>query len=232
MRVRPLVTLAVVALGLSAPGPALAQAQVTHELRLWAEGAAVFADTCPLEIPDVDTPCTQYVVFYDREDLPEGGLLPPDQPGGRAKAPFVAFVAIVDIVVHPDGTADESLRASGSTFGATGTYDKTLLSEVSVAGSVPMSDGSVIDLDLQWASDGSVVKSGNAGSESEDNGLPARHFGDPCTTANFNDHQKYALGSITGTIGGIDVESFAFRYAFLFNNWFHWTIVTHETCVG
>jgi hypothetical protein len=67
---------------------------------------------------------------------------------------------------------------------------------------------------------------------SEDNGLPARQFRDSCTTANFNDHQRFANASISGTIGGIDVESFGFHGAFLFNNWFHWTIVTHGNCVG
>jgi hypothetical protein len=231
MRIRPFVVLAVLALGLAAPGAALAQAEVTHLLRLWAQGAAVFADTCPLSNPEVDTACTAYIVFYDREDLPEGGFLPADLPGGRAKALFNAFVEIDDVVVHPDGTADGSVRASGVAFDANGTYDKMHLSEASVEDSVQMSDGSVIDLDLHWVYDGSVVKSGNDGLESEDEGLPALHFRDPCTTANFNDHQKYAHGRITGTIGAIDVESFGFRDAYIFNNWFHWTIVTHGNCV-
>ncbi len=121
MHARPLVMLAAMALGLSAPGPALAQAEVTHVLRLWAEGANLFADTCPLSNPDVDTACTAYVVFYSREDLPEGGLLPPDVPGGRAKALFNAIAEIDDVVVHPDGTADGSVRAFGILFDANGT---------------------------------------------------------------------------------------------------------------
>jgi len=223
--------LAAMALGLSAPGPALAQAEVTHVLRLWAEGANLFADTCPLSNPDVDTACTAYVVFYSREDLPEGGLLPPDVPGGRAKALFNAIAEIDDVVVHPDGTADGSVRAFGILFDANGTYDKTPLSGASVVASVPMSDGSTFDLDVQWVADGTIMKSGNDGPESEEEGFPALRFHDACTTANFNDHQRFALATISGTIGGINVESFGFRAGAIFNNWFHWTIVTHGNCL-
>jgi hypothetical protein len=95
-----------------------------------------------------------------------------------------------------------------------------------------MSDGSVFDVNIHWVADGPVAKFGNSGSESQEEGFPVQRFRDACTTANFNDHQKAAHASASGTIGGIDVGSFGNRNAFIFNNSFTWTVVTHGNCAG
>lgn len=233
LRIRIFTLLAAVGLTISVPGAAQAKADVNHLVRQWAEGAQQYVDTCPLSNPVVDTPCTAYTVSYAREDTPNGGLNPdPSVPAGRAKAPFAAIALIEDVVVHPDGTADSTERAFGLTFDAIGTYDKTQLSFASVSASIPMSDGSVFGVNVAWVGDGVIHKFGNSGPESEYEGFPAQRFHDACTTGVFNDHQKYANAVATGTIGGVDIASFGYRSAYIFNNWFHWTIVTHGNCTG
>ena len=232
MMSRILTVLAVAALVLGA-SPAVAAASNTDKLLwLWAEGAQTGVDTCPQGNIEVDTACVAYTIFYAREGLPQVSKPDPTVPDGRAKTPFYASASIVDVVLHPDGSADESLRASGYTFDNTGTYDKAHLSAASVVASIPMSDGSTFDVNVLWAADGAAAKYGNSGPESEQVGFPARAIRDSCTTANFLDHQKNRDAASSGTIGGMDLDSFGWHWAKIFDNWFHWTVTTHGNCTG
>ena len=241
MRPRMLTALAVTALALSAPAPAVAQADVFNPGNLWLERALAYADNCPFPSAPVDTACQAYTVVYIREGLPQGD--PAQRPpvdSGRAKQPFLASAVIEDVVIHPDATFDVSVRAYGYTSDTSGTFDKARLTKASVLASIPMSDGSAFVVDLRWAADGTVQKFGNSGPFSGD--VPT-HFRDRCTTAHALDHQNFVDANASGTIGGIDIKSFeevatgdgfsvGFTYGFIDNLWSHVKTVTHGNCTG
>jgi len=232
MRARLFILSAALAASLTTPATTLGSADVNRILRLWAEGANVFGDDCPQSQPAVDTRCTGYTVFYAPEDLPQGGLNPdPGIPGGRARAPWVAFVSVDDVVVHPDFTAEVVASRSGVAFEPAGTYDKTHLSEASVVAAVRMNDGSTISIDLRWTATEAGEKFGNDGPLSDGNGFPFRHFNDRCVTINIDDHQKLARAEIDGTVAGVNISGLSFKEGFIFDNWFRWTIVTHGSCL-
>jgi hypothetical protein len=213
------------------PTAALGNGQANHLARQFAEGAVLYTDSCPLTTPAVDTPCIAITVFYFREDLPNGGLVSaPSVPGGRGRVPFDALAIVEDVVIHPDGSAELKGSIDGQTFTNSGTYDAQHLEFASVQAVIPMSDGTTFTVDLQWTADGDRQLFGSNGPASEEDGLPEAHFRTPCLTANYLDHQKFRHAVASGTLNGVPTSDYAFHEAAVFNNWFHWTEVTHANC--
>ena len=215
-------------LSLLIPAPALADGQAAHPLRLFAQGALMETDNCPLIIVTVDTPCTGIVVFYGREDLPNP-LPDTEFPAGRAGAQFYAAVAIANLIAH-DGEVEVISEVFGHTFTNTGTYDAQHLAFATVQAAIPLSDGSTFDVDLRWSAEEPRQLFGNDGPLSEGSSLPATHFRTECLTANYLDHQKVRVGTATGTLDGVPTTEYASQHAAIFDNWFHWTEVVHGNC--
>ena len=218
-------------LSLLIPTSALGNGQANHLLRIFAEGAVLLTDTCPNSPPAVDTPCIAIVVFYAREDQPNGGLVSdPGVPGGRGQVPFYVFADVADLVIHPDGSPEVVGEIDGYTLTNSGTYDAQHLAFASVQAVIPMSDGSTFTVDLQWTANAERQLFGSNGPESEQDGFPAAHFRTPCLTANYLDHQKFRKAVASGTLNGVPTSDYGFHDAAVFNNWFHWTEVTHGNC--
>jgi hypothetical protein len=72
-----------------------------------AQGAGIYMDNCPLDLPAVDTVCTAIEVGYFRHRVPEIGY-----------EPWQASAVIEDVLVHPDGTFD--ILGDASVVGARG----------------------------------------------------------------------------------------------------------------
>lgn len=205
----------------------------------FAQGANVFFTDCPLDsLPASDRVCHDYSVWYVRftaaaDDVPLGPL-------DRSGTPFVAQYTDLTYLVHPDGSADDLRFQVGSTTDVTGTYDKTHLATTHMNGAtIEMSD---IDLDtgaqtpngrtvvlgpFTWTANTGIFTFGNDGPVLGDS---PRHVANRCETLNQNFHQRFALGTVTGTVDGVSIDAYvpypqvsdlSDDAGAIFNNWFH-----------
>lgn len=180
-----------------------AQAAQADTFHLYVDGVAqVYMSTCPLDgwIPDTVTVCDDWYIQYFREG----------QPSAMREQPWILLVQHGTLLVHPDGTFTVVHDRSGQIENPQGSFDSKKYAAAYVTGSVTMSDGTELAVDLTW--DMSLAKlhhSGNNGPFLDGSGL-ARHYADRCFTLVQNAHQQWrgaAPGRISGVVEGVDVQS-------------------------
>lgn len=103
---------------------------------------------------------------------------------------------------HADtNTYEFEWARSGRTEVAQGYIDTTHMLDASVSGSVPMSEGAAVDVDLRWDMSATEVQNSNglAGGD--------RYF-DRCTTSNYLFNRRFRQGgTVTGSLDGVDTAS-------------------------
>ena len=181
-------------LSLSTPAKA-ANAFIFHEFV--PAGAEFSGNNCPQVTPQIDTPCEDfYVLFW------LGGLQMSDVHWG-------VYVRHSVAIFHTDGTITD-VTTDGFLENPQGSFDMKKYTYAQVKGSVPMSDGSVINIDLTWDMGlAELHYGGNNSAYNLNNGI-TWHYASPCLTLNQIDHQQWrsgASGMVTGSISGIDAQS-------------------------
>jgi hypothetical protein len=206
----------------SAPVKA-ANATIYHEFV--PAGAELSGNNCPQVTPQTDTQCEDFYVLYWL-----GGLQQSDVHWGL-------FVRHAVAIFHPDGTVTDLSESDGFLENPHGTFDMNKYTYAQVNGSVPMSDGSAINVDLTWDMGlAELHHGGNNSAYNLNNGI-TRHYASPCLTLNQIDHQQWragAPGMVTGTIGGIVAQSLTMYPDEPFiEGRNHWTYVsvTHGGCI-
>jgi hypothetical protein len=161
------------------------------------------SSTCPWGeewFPGVDTRCVDYYVLYFREG----------EPSQLRHEPWRLYVVLSDWMVHPDGTATFLNETWGLLESPQGSFDEKKYTFAGVSGSVPMSDGSQLAVDLTWDMRlAELHHGGNNSAFNPANGID-RHYNDRCTTIIQNAHQQWRRGTpamISGSIGGVAVDS-------------------------
>jgi hypothetical protein len=183
--------------------PAAVAAPAAETFHLKVDGVARwFGSTCAdvVEPVAVVTECEDLFVLYFRE-APAQDL---------REAPWVLLIQHGAATLYPDGTVDEHYDVVGEVENPEGSFDLKRFAFANVSATVPMSDGSELDVDLAW--DMSSVALQHGGNDSLYNvefGID-RHEADRCFTLNQLAHQQWRSGEpgqITGTVGDVDVQS-------------------------
>lgn len=191
-----------VALGLgTAPGAGADGSALTFHTLVPA-AAEFLGDTCFHGVypPVADRTCEEiYVIFY-RES----------EPSTLHDAGWGVDVQHDIFVQHPDAPDTVLLNIYGTLDSPQGSFDEKKFTSAAVRGSVPMSDGSVADVNLTWDMAAAPLQyGGNDSAHSIANGID-RHVATRCLTVNDFAQQQWrsgAPGKITGSIIGTDVES-------------------------
>jgi hypothetical protein len=194
--------------------PAPAAVATPFHFKEFAQGAVVSWTTCPEDDPpSVPTVCHDYTVYYARFDSTagEGSVGSLDRSG----EPFVAQYEDFAYLFVPDGEGvDISLRY-GSSADVVGFYDKTHLTRAGMSGATLQ----LIDVDLEtgtetatgstvalgefsWTAESPVYRYGNDGPVFDGR----QHVSDACQTFNADAHQRFTLGSVTGSVDGVPLS--------------------------
>lgn len=163
--------------------------------------ARFFGSTCPFtdDLPESDTVCEDIIVLYFREA----------EPSTLRDAPWRLVVENNAVILHPDGEVTDLFSGVGVLEDPQGSFDLKTFATASVKGTVTLSDGREVDVDVAW--DMSSVPLEHGGNDSLFNiefGID-RHFADPCLTRIQLAHQQWragAPGQLTGTAAGLDVQ--------------------------
>ena len=194
----------IVVLALPAQAAGSAQAETFH-FHVPA-AAEIWVSTCPFGdwLPETDTVCEDWQTLYYRE------AEPPD----LREAPWNLWVVHVAVIVHPDGTVTELFFTEGLLENPQGSFDVKKYTYAQVSGTVPMSDGSQVAVDLTWdMALAELYHGGNNSIFNLNNGIDP-HYNDRCLTLIQLAHQQWRTGppgQISGSIGGMDIHSFILR---------------------
>ena len=168
--------------------------------------AEVLISTCPFGdwLPQTDTICEDWDIFYYREG----------DPSELREQPWRLYIYHPAWIVHPDGTATLLYEIDGLLENPQGSFDEKSYTYAQVSGNVPMSDGSEVAVDLTWdMAQAELHHGGNNSIYNQNHGFDP-HYNDRCLTLNIFAHQQWragAPGEISGTVGGVDIQSFFLR---------------------
>ena len=198
---RRFVVLSVLGLALSIAAPATGQNLESFHLKVTGV-AELLASTCPWEsIPEPESECVDTFVLFAQEAPPR--LHP-------RRVPWYVLVYEVRYIFHDEDSFTFLHERFGVLEDPAGSMDTVHLRTASVAGSVPMDDGSTYDLDLEWdLSNQAFHVSGNDGPTNNDVVPWGSHLVDDCLTQNYHAHQTWRRGgtdTISGTLDGTDVD--------------------------
>lgn len=205
----------------SASGP-LSGAFMTRDL------VQVLSSTCTWEefVPPADVTCVNKEVLYYRESW----------PSERNDAPWVLLMLESTWVAHPDGTGEDVGFEYGFVLNPQGSFDERTMSSAAVSGTVPMSDGRDVSIDLVWDMSGTPIQvSGNNGLYNGFNDIDP-HFADRCLTENHLLHMRYRNGPpgfATGWIGDTNMRDLFVpdnNPIIAVNMLWHTVIVVHGGC--
>ena len=196
--------------------------------------------TCPEEPPPAPTICHEYEVWYVRFDAVAGESAL--GPVNRGKKPFEALYTDFEVLSDPDEEDVELLSlTTGRSTDVVGYFDKTHLTRASMgAVTVPLMDVNLetgvetptrknVELGaFSWTAASPIYRFGNDGPVFDD----APHLSNRCQTFNAQAHQRFTLGSVTGSVDGVPISEFALvpqvpdlepsdAPGGIFNNWFH-----------
>jgi len=164
--------------------------------------AELLASTCPWGewVPETDTICEDLYILYFREG----------QPFELREQPWRLFVNRVNFIAHPDSTGTLLTETWGLIEDPQGSFDLKKYTYAQVSGTVPMSDGSEVVVNLTW--DMALAELHHGGNNSAYNVINGidRHYNDRCLTLIQSAHQQWregAPGQISGSVGGVDVQS-------------------------
>ena len=164
--------------------------------------AELLASTCPWggSLP-AETECVDTSVLYAQEGAPNEQI---------RRQPWFVVVLETRFLFHSEEEPVTVLyERFGFLEGASGFVDTRHLLHASVAAAVPMDDGSVYPLDLDWDMSGTDFHvSGNDGPFNAGGDPWGSHSVDQCLTQNWHAHQTWRWGgSIDGTVDGVDVNA-------------------------
>jgi hypothetical protein len=176
------------------------QAETYH--LLVPAAAELVSSTCPFGdwTPEIDTNCEDWYVLYFREG----------EPSSLRDQPWILFVTHALGIVHPDGTYSSLFDTYGQIENPQGSFDENQYSYATVNGTVQMSDGSELTIDLTW--DMTLAELHHGGNNSAYNLINGfdRLYNDRCLTLVQLAHQQWRYGvpgQISGSIGDVDVQS-------------------------
>jgi hypothetical protein len=215
----------------------------------FAQGAIVSWTTCPgTEPPPTPTVCHDYSVWYVRSDgtLGEGAV----GPLNRGKEQLQALYEDFEYLLVPD---DEDVDIS-NTYGRTdvaGYFDTTHLTRAGMSAvSIPLFEvdletgvetptGKYVELgEFRWTAASPIYRYGNDGPVFDGR----QHVSNRCETFNADAHQRFTLGSVTGTVDGVPLSDLATipqvpdlepsdAPGGIFNNWFR-VVDVSKGCSG
>lgn len=207
-------------------GPPSARAADVFQFHLLVTGvASTQVWDCPFAAgppPAADTECVARFAFVAQEAPPKEGA---------RRAPWTLFAGEGHVLFHPDGS-DELLRErTGFVEGVDASVDRRLLS-ARVNATVPMDDGSTVDIDLTWDMAGTRLNVAGIDGPIEEPGVPwGSHFHDRCLTANWLAHQTWREGGqLSGSFDGVDVASLYQDPHFVGRGVFTITTADHGGC--
>lgn len=162
--------------------------------------AEIYVSDCPWDAPPTDLAiCNDAMVLYYQ----------PGQPGEPARRePWRAVVYQMQGRFHAEIDDFEVLwERWGVSTEVAGHVDTQHLSGAYVRGSVPMSDGATVEVNLTWDMTGQPIVVDGMDGPIEEGTVPwGTTYADRCLTQNYLAHQRWrGDGAITGTIGDIDV---------------------------
>jgi hypothetical protein len=169
------------------------------------------ASTCSIDVAVYEVECSDTFVSFGRVSAHDrfGLRTPPTH-----KNPWFVFVYDAHYILHRGPSPEEPefellYERVGFLEGASGSMDTARLLSADVSAEVPMDDGSMLALDLQWDFSGTELHvSGNDGPIQEEGAPWGSHISDPCFTANWHAHQTWRWGgSITGELDGVDAST-------------------------
>lgn len=207
-----LATLALIALAIPQPASAENVGNFHHP----AEFAELLASTCPWTPPfPYEVECSDILVRYQHGavNLPHLG----DSSMPLHENTWDLYVQDVHYILHPGTTPEEPewefvSERKGFVQDVPGYVDTVHLLRANVGADVPMSDGSMVSLALQWDLTGQKLNtSGNDGPIQEE-GIPwGTHGGDRCFTGNYLAHQTWRSGggasAVSGSVDGVNVAT-------------------------
>lgn len=183
----------------------------------FAQGAIVSWTTCPESEapPSIPTVCHERSVWYLRSDatLGEGAV----GPVNRGKEQFEALYEDFAYLYVPDGDGVDLSRTYGRTQVA-GYFDATHLTKAGMSAvSIPLIDvdletgeetptGTTVELgEFRWTAESPIYRFGNDGPVFDGR----QHVSNRCQTFNADAHQRFTLGSVTGTVDGVPLSDVA-----------------------
>jgi hypothetical protein len=193
-----------------------AVAATPFHFKEFAQGAIVSWSTCPGEDPPATpTVCHDYSVWYVRSDaaLGEGAV----GPVNRGKEQFDALYEDFEYLIVPDDEGVDLALTYGRAA-VVGYFDKTHLTRAGMSAvTLPL-----IDVDLEtgaetptgrsvslgafsWTAASPIYRYGNDGPVFDGR----QHVSDSCETFNAFAHQRFTLGSVTGTVDGVPINDLA-----------------------
>jgi hypothetical protein len=191
----------IVAIGL-APTAVLAASPTVTFHALVPFGFEHFVSTCPVTpwTPLSYTVCDDWYVNFAQDVV----------PGDHSPAPLSIYAFHHVWTAFPDGTGEISF-AQGYTEVTAGAADTVHLLWGWERASVPMDDGSTVDINLAWDMSGTAFRAFGVLSPVALNNFPDWHTVDPCFTQNIIEPTHWrGGGSITGTIGGVDLSAWPY----------------------
>jgi hypothetical protein len=193
-----------------------------------AGAEAFFGDCTNVVNPPSGTVCHEsYVLFFRETTVDGGGSNAPSQ------APWAIYVQNYTLTFGAPGT-DPTITDFVDGFllnPPIAVSDRQHLSSATVAAQVPLSNGSTFDFQGTWTATSDRFVYGNNGPLNEFEGLP-RHYNDKCITSNANAHQTLRNATMSGTLNGHPVRSYASLEdaAAIFYNHFVYIDVSHGGC--
>jgi hypothetical protein len=187
---------------LAPPAQAAGSAQATTFHLHVPAAAELLVSTCPWGdwVPEIDTVCEDSYILYFREG----------QAFELREQPWRLYVNRTTFIAHPDGTGTLLNEVWGLIENPQGSFDSKKYTYAQVSGTVPMSDGSEFVVDLRWnMALAELHHGGNNSLFNVVNGID-RHYNDRCLTLIQSAHQQWRVGApgqISGSIGGVDVQS-------------------------
>ena len=193
-----------------------------------AGALAFFGDCTNVVNPPSGTVCHESFVLFFRETRVYGG-----GSNAPSQAPWAIYVQNYTLTFGAPGT-DPIITNLVDGFllnPPVAVSDHEHLSSAAVAAQVPLSDGSTFDFQGTWTATTDRFVYGNNGPENDEEGLP-RHYNDKCTTFNANAHQTLRYATMSGTLDGHPVQSYASLAdaAVIFYNHFVYIDVSHGGC--
>jgi hypothetical protein len=216
--------------GLLAALPVAADPGVADILRIRQPSAgalAFFGDCSNVKDPPIGTVCHEtFVILYRENPVEGGGSIAP------STAPWALYVVSYTLTFGAPLGSDpiQSDFVDGFLLAPpVAVSDDQHLSSAAVAAQVPLSNGSTFDFHANWAATSGRFVYGNNGPDND--GLP-RHYSDRCSTVNNNVHEKLRYATMTGTVNGFPVQSYAQfdDAAEVFINHFVYIDVSHDAC--
>jgi hypothetical protein len=161
--------------------------------------AELLGSTCPFGdwAPIVDTVCEDWQVLLYRESV----------PADRRTTAWRVGLVRDQVLVHPDGSYDVLMLASGDVPATDSAFDEIHLKFARVNAAIAMSDGTTRIVDLDWDGTASPLQTaGNDGPANLASGTPP-HVSDRCFTLNLHAHQTYRSNvALAGVVDGTDVR--------------------------